>query len=94
MDHIVQDWFQPPLLVDHPQLRISTTHQSAHPASAFDSGSLRNVGVYVLCWLWASPQLRPSNMSVNHALLVRWSSVKGCLADMTYTEHACGLHPL
>lgn len=58
-------------------------------------GLFRNVGVYVLCRIWGSPQLRPSNMPVNHALLVRWSSGKGCLADfdVTHTEHAYGLHP-
>lgn len=56
------------LLVDHPQLRISTTRQAAHPESAFDSGSSTNVGVYVVCKQWGSPQLGPGNMSVNHTL--------------------------
>lgn len=89
-----------PGLVHPPGWPPAATHQyntSVSPPRVclWFGGLFRNVGVYVLCRIWGSPQLRPSNMSVNHALLVRWSSVKGCLADfdVTHTEHAYGLHP-
>lgn len=51
------------------------THHSAHPEYAFDSGVVHtSVCVCAVCRIWGSPQLWPSNMSVNHAVSVRWSS--------------------
>lgn len=50
-----------------------TTHQyntSAHPDSAFDSGSFRNAAVVFLYKIWEFPDWRPSNMSVNHVSVV------------------------
>lgn len=34
-----------------------TTHQLAHPKTAFDSGMFGNVAVYVLLRIWDSPHL-------------------------------------
>lgn len=48
----------------------SSTHQSAHPESAFDSGLFRNAAVHFLHRIWDFPHWRPSNMSVNHASVV------------------------
>lgn len=93
MDHTVQDWFHP---AGWPPAATHQYNTSVSPPwVCLWFRVVQKCGCLCFVQNMGFPTLRTSNMCVNHALLVWWSSVKGCLADfdVTHTEHAYGQHP-
>lgn len=76
MDHTVQDWFQRP---GWPPAAMHQYKTSVSPPRICLWFWAVQKCVYVVCRIWGSPHMRPSNMSVNHALLVQCSPTNGCL---------------